>query len=73
MITIKVILFFFGLIFSIRFIIDVVMRIITYHKEYTNKEWHQAFVYGWLNPLEFANNKIPMILTWTALYLLNHL
>lgn len=71
MIAIKTTLFFLGIILSIRFIVDVVMRIITYTKEYTNEEWHQAFVYGWLNPLEFAKNKIGMILIWTAFYLIN--
>lgn len=71
MIAIKTIIFFFALIFSIRFIVDVVLRIINFTKDFTDEEWHQAFVYGWLNPLEFAKNKIPMILTWTAFYLIN--
>lgn len=62
MIAIKTTLFFFGLIFTIQFIVDVIMRIITYTKEFTNEEWHQVFIYGWLNPLEFAKNKISMIL-----------
>ncbi len=71
MIAIKTILFFFALIFTIRFCVDVVLRIIGLTKTYTNEEWHYTYVRGWLNPLEFATNKIPMILTWTAFYLIN--
>lgn len=71
MIAIKTILFFSGLILTIRFIVDVVLRIIGLTKTYTDEEWHYSYVRGWMNPIEFAKNKIPMILVWTALYLIN--
>ena len=71
MIAIKVILFFFGLLFSTRFISDVIIRTIGSFKNYTDEEWHEAFVRGWINPLEFARNYLPMLLVWTAFYLIN--
>lgn len=71
MIAIKTLIFFFGLIFTIQFVTDLVLRIIgqtKYHK--TGTEWHTNFVQGFIKPLAHADKLAAMIVTWTAFYVL---
>lgn len=61
-----------GLIFTVRFLADVTLRIIGQVKEYeTEEEWHNAFIHGNIEVLAFAKNLPIMITTWTCLYLVN--
>lgn len=71
MIIAKAILFFAGLIFSIMFITDLVLRIIGQIKQHqTGDEWHREFVQGHIKPLAYVDKLAAMIATWTAFYVL---
>jgi len=71
-IAIKTILFFFGLIFTVRFLADVVLRIIGQSKYYGDgDDWHSAYTHGEIDVLSFATNLPIMIATWTVFYLVN--
>ena len=72
MIVIKTILFFFGLIFTIQFVCDFILRIIgqiKYHQ--TGDEWHNEFVQGYIQILAHAKRLPLMIITWTCFYLVH--
>ena len=71
MIIAKSILFFAALIFTVKFIVDVVLRIIGFVKDFpTSEEWHENFVKGYIKPPAYADKLAAMIATWTAFYVL---
>ncbi len=74
MIVTKSILFFFALIFSIHFIVDLILRIIGEIKQHqTGDEWHTEFVHGHIKPLAHADKLILMIVAWTSFYVMYQL
>ena len=71
MIVTKTILFFFALIFTIQFIVDIILRIIGEIKQHqTGDEWHDNFVKGYIKPLAHADKLALTIVAWTALYVI---